>query len=389
MKHLGKSSKAISAKTEMPANRCMKHRVSFTAFAFTAAVLLFASPGTADNEHNDALLGELPASAHAVVSTVPGNGDQNPYGVAFVPNGFRKGGPLDPGDVLVSNFNGSANLQGTGTTIVRITPGGQLSVFFQAQAGVGLTTALGVLKRGFVLVGNVPTDAIGAVHQGSLFILDRNGAVVTNLTSATLLDGPWDLTIHEQGERAQVFVSSVLSGTVTRLDLVFDDESSNTVTVKNMTQIASGYTHRLDPSALVIGPTGLAYDGERDVLYVASTGDNEIFAVADARDRTTDGGAGTVVYTDATHLHGPLGLLLAPNGHLITANGDAINPDPSAPNVLVEFTRHGKFVAQFQIDVPTASPGAAFGIAVSESEGDARFAAVDDDQNTLNIWTVR
>src|SRR5580693_6912515 len=42
-------------------------------------------------------------------STVPANGDVNPYGVAFVPDGFPGGGAIAAGDVLVSNFNSSAN----------------------------------------------------------------------------------------------------------------------------------------------------------------------------------------------------------------------------------------------------------------------------------------
>ena len=63
----------------------------------------------------------LPAQVRAV-STVPGNGDVNPYGVAFVPPGFPTGGAINPGDILVSNFNSSANLQGTGTTIVDVPP---------------------------------------------------------------------------------------------------------------------------------------------------------------------------------------------------------------------------------------------------------------------------
>lgn len=49
------------------------------------------------------------------VSTVPVNGDVNPYGVAFVPQDFPTGGILNPGDILVSNFNNALNLQGTGT----------------------------------------------------------------------------------------------------------------------------------------------------------------------------------------------------------------------------------------------------------------------------------
>src|ERR1017187_2765023 len=54
-----------------------------------------------------------------VASTVPSNGDVNPYGVAVVPASIGK---LVKGHILVSNFNNSANLQGTGTTIMDIAP---------------------------------------------------------------------------------------------------------------------------------------------------------------------------------------------------------------------------------------------------------------------------
>ncbi len=86
-----------------------------------------------------------------MVSTIPANGDVNPYGVAFVPAGFP-GGALNPGDVLVSNFNNSQNLQGTGTTIVRVPQGGSPSLFFQSQRPyVGLSTALVAVKEGYVI----------------------------------------------------------------------------------------------------------------------------------------------------------------------------------------------------------------------------------------------
>ena len=59
-----------------------------------------------------------------IASTVPGNGDVNPYGVAVV---GRSQGILHRGNVLVSNFNNKANLQGTGTTIVQVSPGGSVA----------------------------------------------------------------------------------------------------------------------------------------------------------------------------------------------------------------------------------------------------------------------
>ena len=61
-----------------------------------------------------------------IASTVPGNGDVNPYGVAVV---RRSQGRLHRGDVLVSNFNNKANLQGTGRTIVEISPSGRVIQF--------------------------------------------------------------------------------------------------------------------------------------------------------------------------------------------------------------------------------------------------------------------
>ena len=82
------------------------------------------------------ILNDLPRTSQQVVSTVPSNGDVDPYGVAVVPAGFPTGGKLAPGDVLVSNFNDVENLQGTGSTIVAVTPGGQTSTFFEGRTAL-------------------------------------------------------------------------------------------------------------------------------------------------------------------------------------------------------------------------------------------------------------
>ena len=124
-----------------------------------------------------------------VVSTVPPNGDVNPYGVAFVPIGFP-GGVLNPGDILVSNFNNSNNLQGTGTTIVRVPPQGPLSVFFTASPGQqGLSTALAILKEGLVIVGNFPSvdGTCATAGNGNLLVINSLGMQVQT-TKHTLLN---------------------------------------------------------------------------------------------------------------------------------------------------------------------------------------------------------
>jgi hypothetical protein len=329
-----------------------------------------------------------------VASTVPANGDVNPYGIAFVPSAFPSGGILHGGDVVVANFNNSANLQGTGTTIVRPNANAAPSLFFSDAAAPGFSTALGVLKGGFVLVGNLPSsDGSGVctegpggqeenVGQGALLVIDRNGKLVKTLTSGAFLDGPWDLTIKDEGSEALVFVSNALTGTVTRLALRIDNDGPDGVQVVNETQIASGYVHRCDPAAFVVAPTGLALDAVRDVLYVASAGDNAVFSIRNAS-VTLDLGRGQVAVRDPVHLHGPLGLVRALNGDLISAQGDAVNPDANQPSEIVEFAPNGAFVAEFSID---PSPGSAFGLAIDFSTQRTRFAAVDDGLNVIDIW---
>lgn len=331
-------------------------------------------------------LGNFPEQT---VTTVSSQGDGNPYGVAFVPKNFQGGGgELAPGDILVSNFNSSSGLQATGSSIVLITPNGQQSTFFQGPSGLGLNTALGVLPQGFVLVGSTPgvvqNGATTNVTDGGLIILDSKGNEVRELTASALLQGPWDLTINNvDANHAQVFVSNVLSGTVTRINLTIPN--GGTPQVESETQIASGFKHETNSAAVVVGPTGLAFDARTNTLYVASTDDNAIFAIRDAAFAQTDQGTGQAVIVDPAHLHGPLGLALAPNGDLIVANGDAVDANPHHPNELLEYTPQGKFVGQFQID--NGAPGAAFGLALQTIGGQTRFAAVDDNTNTLDIWT--
>ncbi len=321
-----------------------------------------------------------------VVSTIPSNGDVNPYGVAFVPRNIATGGALQSGDILVSNFNNSANLQGTGTTITRVDETGKTSTFFKGQPGLGLTAALGVVRAGFVFVGNLPTsDGTSAtVKPGSLIVLNRNGQLVGQLINTNIINGPWGMAIHDEGNGAQVFVSNVLAGTVIRLDISFSSDG-NSVDVRNAVLVGSGFAHRLDPAALVLGPSGLFYDVRTDTLFIAESADNTIYAIHEAGSSTENQGRGNIVYQDNAHLHGPLDLIMAPNGHLLVANSDGFNADPNQPSEIVEFTVGGKFVSQFSID---PANGGAFGIGVSTPGGGliTRFAAVDDNANTLSIF---
>jgi len=160
-------------------------------------------------------------SVQTIAPTVPKHGDVNPYGVAVVPVSRAN---LVAGDVLVSNFNNHRNLQGTGSTIVEVSPGGGSTLFASlapnklpgpCPGGLGLTTALVALRSGWVIVGSLPTkDGTSASMQaGCLLVVDPSDTVVETI-SGPPINGPWDMTAVDAGTTATLFVSNVLNGTV-------------------------------------------------------------------------------------------------------------------------------------------------------------------------------
>ena len=319
------------------------------------------------------------------VSTSPSNGDLNPYGLAFVPRDFPSGGGLRPGEMLISNFN-DTSLQGRGSTIITIDPSsGKTGLFFQGTPPIGFSNALGLVKAGLIFAGSVSTtDGTSATAKsGGLYVLDARGRIVTNFGKDELINGPWGLAINDQGSSAQLFVSNVLDGTVTRLDVTFDRGG---ISVGDKLTIGSGYGFGPDTGAVVVGPAGLAYDASRDILYVASEMDDTIFALRHAGRTTSNLGTGSVVYQDAAHLHGPLGLIFTPNGDLLTANADpAVSQDPTVPSEIVEFTRNGRFVREYSVD---PNLGSAFALGIEGSEGSVVFAYVDDFLSNCTILNL-
>jgi hypothetical protein len=311
----------------------------------------------------------------------------NPYGVFFVPKNVSATNVLKPGDILVSNFNNAQNLQGTGRTILRVDKAGNTSTYFTSAANSGgLTAAIGVLSDGVVLIGNLPTaDGTPATVQAGKLSLLFNGNFLGTFGTVETVNGPWGMAVYDTGNgvsgTAKVFLSNVLSGVVSRFDITY----SATAISATALVLATGFNHRLDAAALVLGPSGLAYDAIHDTLLVASSADNAVYEIPTAANTHSTVGA-TLLFQDLTHLHGPLDLSILPNGHLLIANSDGSNVDPNQPSELVEYTATGQFLAQKPID---PNNGGAFGLATNNiGWGTFRLAAVDDDTNTLNIWTA-
>ncbi len=327
-----------------------------------------------------------------IASTVPGNGDVNPYGVAVV---GRSQGILHRGSVLVSNFNNKKNLQGTGTTIVQVSPGGSRTTFARISAkhlpgacpgGIGLTTALSILHGGWVVVGSLPTtDGTAATAKaGCLLVLDRWGHV-RETVSGQGINGPWDMTAISNRHFAQLFVTNVLNGTVaangkvvnqgTVLRLTLGLHHRHAPQVLGVRTIGSGFMQRTDPAALVIGPTGVGLNA-RGTLYVADALGNRVTAIPNAPFRHSSAGTGFVV-TSGGALNTPLGLTVAPGGNVLTVNG--------GNGKLVETTPSGVQIAKRFLD-KSGSPkgaGALFGLAVAPHASGLYY--VDDAVNTLRL----
>lgn len=333
-----------------------------------------------------------------IASTVPANGDVNPYGVVVVP---RSVGKLVAGNTLVSNFNNKANQQGRGSTIVQISPSGKQTLFAQitpamlpgpCPGGVGLTTALAVLKRGWVIVGSLPTanGTSATARPGCLIVLNSAGRPVETLAGFPLL-GPWDATVVDNGNEAILFVTNVLDGTVaasprtvnrgnvTRIRLAIPRQSEGRPRVESVRVIGTGFAERTDPAALVLGPTGVGL-GKNDILYVADTVNSRIAAIPNALVRDDPIRNGGVTVSRRGLLNQPLGMAIAPNGHILTVNG--------GDGFIVETTPGGAQIASFQLDkspqTPKPGAGCLFGIHLAPAASGVLF--VDDCSNTLNIF---
>jgi hypothetical protein len=353
-------------------------------------LLVAATPETQPVLREPAFLGELARTPAISVSTMPRNGDQNPYGVAVVPAGFPAGGLVVAGDILVSNFNNGQNQQGRGRTIVAHTAAGRLRTVFTMPASlgpVGLTTALWALRAGLIVVGNTPTTngMVDTIQRGSLIFLSRQGHVLLDLSDSALLQGPWDMTADEANPEAPIlYVSNVLDGTVTRIIMrIVGGEP----VIESLTRVASGFLHRPDPAALVVGPTGLLLDHTRNDLYVADTGNNRIQFVAGVHSAAGDLGAGKTIVSGPP-LRGPLALAATPIGTIVASNGDAAGSASTAPNMVVEFNPAARrVIAARQLD-NSGTPGAIFGIAIDPVDGRTSLLYVNDNSVTLNVLPV-
>jgi hypothetical protein len=371
------------------------HRRSAAALraaALGAALVATASAPIARAEDQPGFLGAIHRFS-TLASTVPANGDQNPYAVVVAP---VSAGKIHEGDVLVTNFNDRNNLQGLRSTIVAINPGTKKLAVFAAiprhletcPGGIGLTTAMAMLQSGWVIVGSLPSQdgTTATKEQGCLVVLDPQGEVAGTIASANI-NGPWgNMAVIDKGSSAALFVSNtghavgapgqdvVRQATVLRLDLSMADGKPPQVT--NETVIASGFGEQADKDVFIVGPTGLAL-GRNGALYVSDAIDNRIAMIPDAATRSDSAGIGQDVTKDGL-LRRPLAMTLTPKGTLLVTNalnGQVVEVEPETGKQL-----HALWIDPNRAQTPPGS-GDLFGIAITPA-GDG-FYYVKDEVNTL------
>jgi hypothetical protein len=326
-------------------------------------------------------------------STVPAvNGDVNPYGIFVVRHSI---GRLRAGNVLISNYNHMSNDQGTGSTIVQISPSGHRTLFAQINpgelpgqcpGGVGLTTALEVLPHGWVVVGSTPSSngQAATAQAGCLIVLNSYGHVAETISGGDI-SGPWDSAMVARGDYVDLFVTNVFgavagggsvvdSGTVVRLTLFAGP--GRPPRVLHNTIIGDGFPEQTNSTAFILGPTGVGL-GCNGTLYVAETQSNQIDAIPNAVFGPGSAGTGTTL-TSGGDLNAPLGLAIAPGGDILTVNGN--------DGRIVETTPGGVQIDAKYLDRTAPVPlgaGALFGLAIKPHFGGVYY--VDDDTNTLRL----
>jgi sugar lactone lactonase YvrE len=180
-----------------------------------------------------------------------------------------------------------------------------------------------------------------------------------------------------------LFVSNVLNGgaaagvhaidnsTVVRIRLATGPGGAPKVLGEQV--VADGIPWRDDRQALAIGPTGVAL-GAAGTLYVADTLESRIIAIPDALTRTTPLPDRSIAIAAGGHLDQPLGLIVAPDGDIVTTNAGDGN--------IVETTPAGRQVAVTAGDARSGA-GSLFGLALAP--GGRGLLYVDDGSNTLRL----
>jgi hypothetical protein len=275
----------------------------------------------------------------------------NPYGltVAMVTAGI-----MTAGDLIACNFNdGATNTQGLGTTVIGLHPTAGSTPYRIAQSAnlLGCSSVTSLPDGSLVATGSQANTTV---------IVSPVGNISTPF-AADIFAEPWSAIYATHGGNAYVYVSNATTGTIDRITLNGDAQSS-------FTEIASGFSTNLGKPGAISAPAGLTYDAANDTLYVVDTNANRVVSLSNVSAIGTDGvmvtgttfagvsaGSAKVIASKGL-LNGPISGALLVNGDLVVGN----TLDPNGTNLLIEISPSSGVVASKNVD--TGAAGAIFGI---------------------------
>ena len=331
-----------------------------------------------DPDDNDSVLDRFD-DMHTIGSTVdPINGDQNPYGLDVAK---IDAGKLKRGDLVVCNFNNSANVQGTGTTIIALHPNvGSTPLRVAQDASLNGCTE--------VALGSADDIWASAFSANDNPIFGPDGTLFT-----TLAGGPWHGPFGEAFAPhagpfgvAAFYESNAGDGSIVRINITSGGAFTFDV-------IATGFPVNHGVPGSILGPSGLQYDGKHDRLFIVDGTNNALYSFRHVS--TIPAGGITVSGTTFSGpfrkraklvfmgppLNGPISSALFANGHLALGN----TLDPAGKNLMVEITPHGRVIDVKNVD--TGAAAAIFGMVATGEGSGTKLYFNDDNDNTVKVLT--
>ncbi len=316
------------------------------------------------------------------------NGDNNPYALAIAPpvstsfpaDGIS--GHVQPGDIIVGNFNNSAGTQGAGTTYEDVTTGHPINVFTEPAGTAGGPVAFAFnTVNGYNWVANA--GLLNSTSPGDQQIVSPTGTLAGTLTNSAT-QYAWGETFNNLfGGKGAFFTSNVYSGSIVRTNIV----ATNTGVNFTYDTLASGLPTTLSGfGGTAVGPSGMV-DTSNDTLYFVDGLNNTVYSIANASTVAANTGTSNVqtVYSDTSgkYLDQPVGLTLNPiNGDLIISN--------QKTNNLVELNPTTKTIVAVKTVDHTAvqsngNGSGLFGVAATtDANGNLKVYFTDDNTNTVD-----
>lgn len=261
-----------------------------------------------------------PPPNSTVVST---SGNYKVGGVTIVPFGYVYAN-ASPGNTLVSLSGIPEKGAGPRSYLMAVTTLGLRQNFYATASTEMIMTPPAMFRAGYVSVGVTPTtyDSVTdttSSQAGELRVLNRVGTPVMILKDSTLINGPIGLTWVDNSSSASLFVSNGINGTISRFDFQIFQRGPGQIRLTRATQIGGGFPTAGSGTSDLQGPTGLAYDGTTDTLYIASTLENAVYAIDRASRVRNIGTKGRFVMPTEPRISEPTGVSISPSRTLLVA----------------------------------------------------------------------